>query len=200
MNEQQRRALVLERCEPTDHDRVEALERRGNLHGRHHAKVGDQRVELIVTRGGASVHERSQHLVDLVCAERIGLDPRLGPVVRSVDAHDLEMRRDRGDLTREVIRREPPLPESIGQRVRRGDDLHSLPDHRAEEGHRHQRLGDVVELELVDAEQAVRRERVDRLLHAEEADDAGQLGERQVRLRVGASCHAAASRWVLPTP
>ena len=147
--------------------------------------MGDQRVELIVTRGGASVHERSQHPVDLVWAERIGLDPRFGPVVRSVDAHDLEVRRDRGDLTGEVIRREPTLPESIGQRVRRGNDPHSLRDDRAEEGDGHQRLGDVIELELVDAEQPVRRERGDRLVHAEEADDAGQLGERQVRLGIG---------------
>ena len=116
-------------------------------------------------------------------AERIGLDARLRSVVGPVDADDLEVRRDRRDLASEVVGRETSLAEAVGQRVRRGDDLHARSDHRSEEGHGHQRLRDVVELELVDAEQPVRREGGDRRLHAEEPDDAGELGEREVRLR-----------------
>jgi hypothetical protein len=93
------------------------------------------------------------------------------------------MRCDRRDLAREVIGREATFAETVRERIRRRDDPGAAADHRAEECHRHQGLRDVVELELVDAEQAMVGERADRLLHPEEPDQARELGEREVSLR-----------------
>ncbi len=147
--------------------------------------MGDQRVELIVTRCRARVDQRLHDGVDLPGREGVGFDAGLGSVVRAVDAHDLEVRGNRRDLPREVVGSEPSLAEPVRQRVRCRDDSHSGGDHGAKEGHGHQRLRDVVELELVDAQEAVRGEGRYRCVHPEEPDDARQLREREIRLRVG---------------
>ena len=99
VDEQQRAPLVVERCDSAQHHGVEALEHRGGLHWRHHPEVGDQlREGVIAHRRTALREQRAHHAIELTGAERLGLDPGLGPVVRSVDANDLEVRCDRRDL------------------------------------------------------------------------------------------------------
>ena len=102
-------------------------------------------------------------------------------VVRPLDAHRGEHRRQRVDLPQEVLRGEPALTQLLGQRVGGGRDRDATLDELGQQP-RHQRgVAGVVELELVDADQHVVGEQLDALDEPEHARQLSELTERGER-------------------
>ena len=104
-------------------------------------------------------------------------------VVLPVDREDLEPGRERLDLAEEVLGREPPLSEGVGQRVRRRRQRHPRLGEPCEQGRHEHRVAGVVELELVDAHQPVPLQRLHRLGETKRPDEVGELDERPKCLR-----------------
>ena len=104
-------------------------------------------------------------------------------VVGAVDANRLEDRAELLDLAQEVLGGEATFPELARKRVRRRDDGHAARGKLREEAGYEHGVARIVELELVDAENAVVGERFDRLVEAESADDVCQLDEGSESLR-----------------
>ena len=177
LDEQQGAPLVLDRVQAPDEDGVEAVEQGGELDRVDPPEVGQEVVEAV--DGHAALGRLGQRGQPVV-VQGGGLDAAALAVVRAVDAHGLEVDGDGGDLPGEVVGVEPALAEAVGQGVRGGRHPHPVGDDPPQEADRQQRVGHVVELELVDAEQAGRRERRHGRLHAEEAHGGGQLLEAQV--------------------
>lgn len=98
-------------------------------------------------------------------------------VVLAVDAQRVEAGGEALYLAQEVGGREPALAELARQGVGGGGERHARVDQLAEQGGDQDRVARVVQLELVDAQEAVAGERLDRLLEAEGADQVGQLDE-----------------------
>ncbi len=80
---------------------------------------------------------------------------------------------------------EPALAELARQGVGGGGERHARVDQLAEQGGDEDGVARVVELELVDAQQAVAGQGLDRLLEAEGADQVRQLHEGAERLERG---------------
>lgn len=105
-------------------------------------------------------------------------------IVLAHDPNHLEARRDLADLPLELLRREAAAAGFERRRVRGGDDPRpARAFHHALEKHgRHAGVRDVVELELVEADQVVPAKLRDALCQAHLDDGVGQLGERKVQL------------------
>ena len=106
-------------------------------------------------------------------------------VVLAVDPQHVEVGRQALDLAEEVLRGEPALPQLVRQRVRRGRQADAGLDELAQQGRHEHRVAGVVELELVDADEAVALERLDGRAEAERADEVGVLDERPEPLGPG---------------
>ncbi len=101
--------------------------------------------------------------------------------VLAVNGHDVEVGGDVTDLALKGIRGEATLAQVTRQGVGRGHDMDAVVREELPQEHRgHAGLSDVIQLELVDAHQVGRAERVERCLHAEAGDGVRQVGERQV--------------------
>ncbi len=106
-------------------------------------------------------------------------------VVVAVDSQHLEVSREALDLPQEILGGETVVPQGIRQSVGRRREVHATLDERAEQGRDEHRVARVVELELVDGEQAVAAEGLDRRGEPERTDEVGQLDEGAERLRLG---------------
>src|SRR5690606_21073724 len=95
---------------------------------------------------------------------------------------DLEGGGQRLYLALEVLGVEPAAPLRLRRRVRGRHDARAARQQRLQERLDHQRVARVVELELVDAQQARVAELGDRLRHAQRADQVDELLEAQVTL------------------
>ena len=129
---------------------------------------------------------RERPRVDLGLVDGLPQDRRWRPDVGAVDAHHGEVLGDGGDLPPEVVGAERPSPSRSGTEFDVVATRSSTAgQHPAQERDRHQGVGHVVQLELVEAQQAVAANGGDRLVHPDEADHRGQLAEGQVRRRAG---------------
>ena len=124
--------------------------------------------------------------------DQLGLGRGLGSrgqiavaVVGSIDPDGLEDRAELLDLSHEVLGGETTLTELPGQGVRRRDDGHSALRELGEQPRDQHRVAGIVELELVDAQHAVVRELLERLVEAESTDHVGEFDERAERLGLG---------------
>jgi hypothetical protein len=106
-------------------------------------------------------------------------------VVRPVDPPYVEVRGQGLDLTEEVDRLEPALAQLVRQRVRGRGQLDSCRDQLTQQPRDQHRVARVVQLELVDTDQPVRRQGLDGGTQAESTDQVGELDERAVHLRPG---------------
>ena len=107
------------------------------------------------------------------------------PVVRAVHPDGLEDARHLADLPHEVLRREAPLPQLLGQGVGRGRHTDAGRRQLGEQAGDEHGVARVIELELVDAQHGVARELLDRPVEAERTHHVRQLDERAERLRLG---------------
>jgi hypothetical protein len=125
-------------------------------------------------------------LLDALVRPRLGSHGQAAvPVVRAVDPAYVEVRGERLDLTEEVDRLEPALAELVRQRVRGRGQLDPGGDQLTQQPGDQHRVTGIVQLELVDADQPVRRKCLDGGAETEGADQVGELDERAVHLRSG---------------
>src|SRR5690606_14043632 len=105
--------------------------------------------------------------------------------VLAVHAQGLEAVGERLDLALEVLGGEPALAERVGQRVRRRGERDAAVGELAHETGHQRGVARVVELELVDADELLGAQGLDRLVEAEGPHEVGVLDEGAVRDGVG---------------
>jgi len=149
----------------------------------HRREVPQECAEVVEGPAGVAPHRRAHDVVGH--ATRVG-DRRAVAVVLAVDPQHLEPGGQRLDLAPEVLRGEAALTERVGQRVRRRGQGHAAVGQLAQEPGHQDGVARVVELELVDGDQPVRREGLDGRGEAEGTDEVRVLHERPVRGPVGA--------------
>ena len=137
-----------------------------------------QRVE-VVQRRAVDLGRPAGHLV---VAGRLRRGRQVTvPVVRTLDAHRGEHRRQRVDLTQEVLGGEAPLAQLLGQRVRGRRHRHAALDQRRQQARDQGGVARIVEFELVDAQQHVVRQQLDALHEPEHTRELGEFAERRER-------------------
>ncbi len=106
-------------------------------------------------------------------------------VVEPVDAHDLELRRQRIDLAQEVLCGEAPLAERVRWSVGRRCEPGTGCDEVAQKARHQPGVAGIIQLELVDADQRCALQQSDRRLVAERAHESRELDERAEVLASG---------------
>ena len=106
-------------------------------------------------------------------------------VVLAVDPQDVEVGREPLDLAQEVLGRESALPQLVRQRVGRRRQADARLDELTQQRRHEHRVTGIVELELVDADEAIALERLDGRAEAQRTDEVGVLDERAEALRPG---------------
>jgi hypothetical protein len=166
------------RVHPGQADERDAVEQCAVPARVHLSQVLEQGGEVVQRRVVPFTGDTSDDLV----REAVGIgDDRAVPVVLAVDAQHLEAGGERLDLAQEVVGREPPLAQRSGQRVGRRRECHAAVGELAQQTRHQHGVARVVELELVDAHQLARRERLDGGEEPERADEVRVLDERAVR-------------------
>jgi hypothetical protein len=157
-------------------------------------QVREQRLEVVAVAPSTRCRPRADGVV--VDGRRRRGQPAVA-VVLAVDPHGVKWPASVWISRRKSCAAKRPSPSEPGQRVGGRRDPHARLDQPLQQGRDEDGVTRVVELELVDREQPVPRQRLDRLREAERAHQVGQLDEGAVRARLGAVVPERASRWVL---
>ena len=176
-DEPQRHVLRRDGVHAGQRHEPDAVEEGAVAAGVHGREVREQVAEVVEGR----VRSPTRRGPDLVVVEPVGVgDDRPVPVVVAVDAQDLEPGGERLDLTQEVLGGEPALSQRSGQGVRRGGERDPAVGELAQQAGHQDGVARVVQLELVDADEAPGGEGLDGGQEAEGADEVGVLHERAV--------------------